>query len=217
MHPWANCLTAPVIIPSVWYDVLVFRVPDIFCYVLTVMHFSLFPCLAFTHAQWHYNSRYKQQSSSYHYHCPLIIVTTHKLVVFTFELILTGSINQQGLRPLHTTFSQFNSVHSNIKKSYAQQSHQIVYKNFVSWTQSCFTSIHVTHHVNATVMTWHCIRANDHSTREFSWIFSISPDGCRDSNRKNAKTTRFRVGDFLPSPSTMNDLLSSASLYKSRQ
>jgi hypothetical protein len=39
MHPRAHCLTAPVITPSAWYDV-VFRVPDIFCYVLIVLHVS---------------------------------------------------------------------------------------------------------------------------------------------------------------------------------
>jgi len=108
---------------------------------------------------------------------------------------------------LHTIFSQFSSIHSNIKKSYAQLSHEIVYKNFITRTQSCFTFIHVTHHVNTAVMPWHCIRATGHPTRVFSCIFSISPDGCRDSDRKHAKTTFFQVRDFLPSPTT-NDPLS---------
>ena len=216
MYPLVNYLTAQVTIPAVWYDV--FPVPDIFCYVLTVLHLSLFPYLACTRALWHYNSWDKQRFSPYHHHhCPCIIVATHKLEVFTFELILTGSVKQQRLHHLHTIFSQFNSVHSNITKFYSQQSHQIVYKNFATWTQSCCIFKYVTHHVDTAVMPRNCIRVSGHPTRVFSWIFSISPDECRDSNRKHAKTTRFQVRDFLPSLPTMNDPLSSVSLYKSRQ
>jgi hypothetical protein len=70
---------------------------------------------------------------------------------------------------------------------------------------------HVTRHVNTAVMPWHCIRATGYPTWVFSCIFSISHDGCRDSNRKHAKTTCFQVRDFLPSLSTMNDPLSSVS------
>jgi hypothetical protein len=48
MYPLVNCITAPVIIPAVRYEV--FPVPYIFCYVLIVLHLSLFPCLVFTNA-----------------------------------------------------------------------------------------------------------------------------------------------------------------------